>query len=111
MAKKFRELRSKMSPESLARSKVKASLMKEAMPLYELRQARGFSQAVLAEILNVKQPAIAKIERRTDMYLSTLRSHIEAMGGRLEITATFPDGPPVRITKLAGLAESDEVIA
>jgi len=48
---------------------------------------------MLAEALNVQQPSIAKLERRTDMYVSTLRSHIEAMGGQLEIIARFPDGP------------------
>jgi len=47
---------------------------------------------MLAEALRVQQPAIAKIERRTDMYISTLRSHIRAMGGELEIVARFPEG-------------------
>jgi predicted transcriptional regulator len=60
------------------------------------------SQKVLAENLRVQQPAIAKIERRTDMYISTLRSHIEAMGGELEITARFPDGS-VKITNFSQL--------
>ncbi|MDR0648533.1 MAG: helix-turn-helix domain-containing protein [Synergistaceae bacterium] len=62
------------------------------MPLDELRRARGLSQKALAGMLHVQQPAIAKMERRADMYISTLRSHIEAMGGELEITAQFPDG-------------------
>jgi hypothetical protein len=47
---------------------------------------------MLAEVLHVQQPSIAKLERRTDMYLSTLRSHIEAMGGQLDVIARFPDG-------------------
>ena len=51
------------------------------MPLNELQLARGLSQKMLAEVLNVQQPSIAKMEKQTDMYLSTLRSHIEAMGG------------------------------
>lgn len=67
------------------------------MPLQELREARKLSQKVIAELLNVQQPAIAKMEKRTDMYVSTLRSHIEAMGGELEIIAKFPEGA-VRIT-------------
>jgi len=62
------------------------------MPLNELRQARGLSQKMLAEVLHVQQPSIAKIEKRTDMYLSTLRSHIEAMGGELDVIARFPEG-------------------
>ena len=70
------------------------------MPLNELRQARGLSQKVLAEVLHVQQPSIAKLEKRTDMYISTLRSHIEAMGGQLEFIARFPDGA-VKISNFA----------
>jgi transcriptional regulator with XRE-family HTH domain len=70
------------------------------MPLNELRQARGLSQKVLAEVLGVEQPSIAKLERRADMYVSTLRSHIEAMGGELEVIARFPDGA-VKITNFS----------
>lgn len=92
MAKKFAELRAKMSPEAQARSSAMAQDMLNEMPLNELRQARGLSQQTLAEILHVQQPSIAKMERRTDMYLSTLRNHIRAMGGELEVVAKFPDG-------------------
>ncbi|KXW57178.1 helix-turn-helix protein [Ferrovum myxofaciens] len=92
MTKKFANLRAQMSPESLARAETKAQAMLEEMPLNELRQARGLSQKMLAEVLHVQQPSIAKIEKRTDMYISTLRSHIEAMGGQLEVVARFPDG-------------------
>ena len=102
MAKKFAELRAKMSPESQARAQTRAQMMLAEMPLNELRQARGLSQKMLAEVLHVQQPSVAKIERRTDMYLSTLRSHIEAMGGRLEVVAQFPDGS-VKITNFSGL--------
>ena len=62
------------------------------MPLQKLRNARGLSQKVLAEALHLQQPAITKLEKRTDIYISTLRSHIKAMGGDLDITARFPDG-------------------
>ena len=102
MAKKFAELRAKMSPESLARAEEKAQVLLAEMPLNELRQARGLSQKVLAEVLHVQQPSIAKIEKRTDMYLSTLRSHIEAMGGELDVIARFPDGS-VKIKNFADL--------
>ncbi|MNF70176.1 hypothetical protein D3C85_1479480 [compost metagenome] len=102
MAKKFAELRAKMSPESQARAEAKAQVMLAEMPLNELRQARGLSQKVLAEVLHVQQPSIAKMERRTDMYISTLRSHIEAMGGQLEVIARFPDGS-VKISNFADL--------
>lgn len=92
MAKKFSSLREKMDPASQVGVEEKARLLLAEMPLNELRQARGLSQKVLAEILNVQQPSIAKMERRTDMYLSTLRSHIEAMGGHLDLVARFPEG-------------------
>ena len=107
MAKKFSELRAQMSPESRARAEAVAEAMLAEMPLNELRQARGLSQKMLAEMLHVQQPSIAKIEKRTDMYLSTLRSHIEAMGGQLEVIARFPDGA----VKISNFSELDKVIA
>jgi len=81
MAKKFRDLRAKMSKESRARTHEKAQLMLSRLPLAELRQARHFSQEQLAAELDVRQPAVAKIEKKMDMYISTLRRFIEAMGG------------------------------
>jgi predicted XRE-type DNA-binding protein len=107
MAKKFADLKAKMSPESQARVKAKAEALMGEMPLQELRQARGLSQKMLAELLHVQQPSIAKLERRTDMYISTLRSHIEAMGGELELIARFPDGA----VKIRHFAEIDGNVA
>jgi DNA-binding XRE family transcriptional regulator len=89
-----------MSPEARERSERLAEKALAEMPLQELRNARGLSQKMLAEALGIQQPAIAKMEKRTDMYISTLRSHIEAMGGHLEITAHFPDGT-VRIANFS----------
>lgn len=100
MAKNFSELECKMSPKAIARSDAMAQAMLEEMPLHELRRARGLSQKVLAATLNIQQPAVAKMEQRTDMYISTLRSHIEAMGGELEIVAKFKEGS-VRINNFA----------
>ena len=94
-----------MSPEAQTRAEAKAQAMLAEMPLNELRQARGLSQKMLAEVLHVQQPSIAKIERRTDMYLSTLRSHIEAMGGQLEVIARFPDGA-VKISNFSDLGDN-----
>lgn len=107
MANKFSVLRAQMSPESQARAETKSQVMLAEMPLNELRQARGLSQKMLAELLHVQQPSIAKLERRTDMYLSTLRSHIEAMGGQLEVVARFPDGA----VKISNFADLDRVTA
>jgi len=92
MNKKFSTLRDSLSPEIQAEIRNEVDTLMAEMPLNELRRARGLSQKVLAQALDVQQPAIAKMEQRTDMYISTLRSHIEAMGGDLEIVARFPDG-------------------
>jgi hypothetical protein len=103
MPKKFSALRAKMSPDAVGRAQAKANAMLDEMPLNELRQARGLSQKMLSEVLQVQQPSIAKLEKRTDMYISTLRSHIEAMGGELEVLARFPEGN-VKISNFADLA-------
>jgi hypothetical protein len=92
MAKKFAELEVGMSSDSRARSDTIYRQLLSEMPLAELRRARGLSQKALADVLHVDQASVSKMERRADMYISTLRSHIEAMGGELEIVAHFPDG-------------------
>jgi DNA-binding XRE family transcriptional regulator len=102
MTHKFSELEEKMSPESRARVDQAVQDALKELPLDELRNARGLSQKMLAEALGIQQPAIAKMEKRADMYISTLRSHIEAMGGRLEITAHFPEGS-VKISNFSHL--------
>ena len=75
--------------------------MPPEMPLHELRRARGLSQRILADLMNVKQPIVAKQEHQANMHISTLRSHIEAMGGSLEIVARFPEGQ-VKISNFQG---------
>ena len=80
MARNFRELEAKMSPESLERSRVLAEKYRAEMTAH------------LAKILGVNQAAVSKLERRTDMYVSTLQSFVKAMGGELKITARFPEG-------------------
>jgi transcriptional regulator with XRE-family HTH domain len=92
MAKKFDELFKKMSPKAQAEVNRRVRELITQLPLYELRQARRLSQEQLAETLGVKQASISKLEHRTDMYVSSLRSYIQAMGGELEIIARFPDG-------------------
>lgn len=92
MAKNFNTLREKMSPESRERSHVLAAKYRAEMPLNELREAQEITQVHLARILNVNQAAVSKLERRADMYVSTLQDFIKAMGGELKIMAEFPDG-------------------
>ncbi len=92
MAKPFKNLVAKMSPESRQRSEAKTKIILHEMLLNELRQAKAMSQEKLAEELNIKQSSVSKIERRADVYVSTLRCYIEALGGELDIIARFPEG-------------------
>jgi hypothetical protein len=62
----------------------------------------GKTQATIAKRLKVGQEAISKLETRSDMFISTLRSVVKAMGGELELIARFPDRPPVRLEELGG---------
>jgi transcriptional regulator with XRE-family HTH domain len=110
MARKFAELEAKMSVEAIARSDARYREMLAEMPLHELRRARGLSQEVLAKALQIKQPNVAKLEKRTDIYISTLRSTIEAMGGELDIVARFPDGA-VKITNFSSNGENKTAIS
>jgi transcriptional regulator with XRE-family HTH domain len=90
--KNFKELQAGMSPERRARVEARVNEALQAMALDELREARKLTQTQLATTLRVDQGSVSKMERRTDMYISTLRSYIEAMGGALHIRAVFPDG-------------------
>ena len=92
MATKFRTIREKMSPERQERIRKRTEELLAELPLQELRQARALSQQELAEVLGLNQATVSKLERRTDMYLSSLRRFVEAMGGELEVSANFPDG-------------------
>jgi DNA-binding XRE family transcriptional regulator len=92
MAHKFKELQTKISAERRARVEERVREAIKEMALDELRAAREFTQAELSQVLRVDQGSISKLERRTDMYIGTLRRYIEAMGGSLQIRAVFPDG-------------------
>lgn len=96
----FETLRERMPPEQRANAATKAAALRDAMSLTELRHARLLTQEALGETLHVGQTAIAKMEKRADMYVSNLRRFIEAMGGELDIVARFPDGS-VRISNFA----------
>lgn len=98
MSKPFKLLRARMSPEARRKAELQACEMLYEMALDELRRAREKTQEELASVLDVNQAAVSKLENRIDMYVSTLRKYIEALGGELEIHARFPDGI-VRITQ------------
>ena len=102
--KSFKALTAKFTDKQRAIiDRSKAKILKE-LTLAELRQARQLTQEAVGETLHVGQPAVAKLEKRTDMYVGNLRRFIEAMGGELEIVARFPDGE-VKIRNFAAIEE------
>ncbi|MFY0664917.1 MAG: XRE family transcriptional regulator [Natronospirillum sp.] len=97
MAKPLSELRKKMSPEVQAAARAKAVGIVAEMSLADTRKLRGRSQASIAQALGIAQPNISQIEKRSDTMVSTLAAYVEALGGKLEIHAKFPDGQDVEI--------------
>lgn len=102
MAKSFTILKNKLTAESKKRIEERVEIALQEMPLAELRQARKLTQLQIAKNLKIKQASVSKMESQTDMYLSTMRKYIEAMGGELEIVAKFPEGN-IKIGKFKGL--------
>lgn len=92
MSRKFNALRAGMPAASRRRASARAQALLAELPLQELRRARALSQEELARRLGARQASVSRLEHRTDMYLSTLRSYVEALGGTLDIVARFPDG-------------------
>ena len=82
-----------------------ADLMAEEMTLRELRHARKLTQVRIAKKLGITQDSVSRLEKRSNLLLSTLRKTVEAMGGTLSLVAEFPDRAPV---VLSGIAEDDE---
>lgn len=104
----FHDLTKDFTPERRAHVEARKAEFRAAMPLHELRQARAMTQKAVGDVLNVNQPAVAKLERRADMYVSNLRAYIEAMGGRLNIVAEFPQGSVV-ITNFSAAGEEAKI--
>lgn len=102
--KNFAALREQMPPDRQIQVKQKASLLRQEMALHELREARRLTQAALGETLSVDQSAVAKMEKRADMYVGNLRRFIEAMGGELHVVARFPEGD-VEITNFTAVGD------
>lgn len=99
MAKSLNELRKKIKPEVQAAARAKAVGIMTEMTLAEVRKARGKNQLALAKLMDIAQPNISQIENRPDTLVSTLSQYIEALGGKLEIHAIFPDGQEVAISQ------------
>ena len=101
MAQALKDILENLPPKQRAAvDKRYAELVNEVESLKELRKISEISQAKLAELLEISQPAISKIERQTDMYLSTLRGYVEAIGGELDVIIRLPKHGPVKIKSL-----------
>ena len=101
--KKWSELRSGIPAERRQATDCKVAAALKEMPLHRLREARRLTQKQIAEAMHIDQSRVSKIERRTDVYVSTLRNFISAMGGELELVARFPDGR----VKIASFSDGD----
>jgi DNA-binding XRE family transcriptional regulator len=94
----------KLSPAQRKRMEARAvELIAEEMTLRELRRARKLTQVRMAKALGITQDGVSRLEKRSDLLLSTLQKTVKAMGGNLSLVAEFPDRPPV---VLSGISES-----
>jgi len=104
VAHKWKDIRRALPPEKEEETRQYVKSVVEAVTLNQLREARTLTQANLASILGINQGSVSKMEKRTDMYVSTLRSFIQAMGGELQIKAVFPEGE-VEIEQFKNVAD------
>lgn len=105
MSKSLREKLNTLDPKRRERIEAGAQeLIAREMTLRDLRKARKLTQERIAECLKIRQDNVSRIEKRSDLLVSTLRSYVEAMGGELHVTAKFPNRPPVEIV---GFGEID----
>jgi transcriptional regulator with XRE-family HTH domain len=110
MARNYKELQAMMDPASSAENKRRVGEELQRMALDELRGAKQLTQADMAEMLDVPQSSISRIEQRADMYLSTLRNYVHAVGGELRIQAVFPDGGTVVIDRFGEYEERPYIV-
>lgn len=78
----------------------------ECLTLQELRKTAGLTQASLSEDLQMPQSNVSRLEKSSDMLLSTLRSYVEAVGGQLNLTVELPDKPPIVLSGLGDLLDT-----
>jgi transcriptional regulator with XRE-family HTH domain len=111
MAKNINEIIQKLPSDRVQKIEMRAAeLIAEHMTLRDVRKARELTQERMSELLGIRQDSISKLEKRTDLLLSTLRSYINAMGGTLQLVVEFPDRPSVVITGFAELDEEDSQV-
>jgi DNA-binding transcriptional regulator YiaG len=98
------DIKARVKPETRARIESEARRLSEELHLSQLRRAKGLTQEAMADLLGVSQAEVSKMERRSELYIGTLKKFIEAMDGELVLAARFPDGVEVPIR----LAEADD---
>ena len=98
---KWTDIKTRVKPETRSRIESEARRLSDELHLSQLRKARGLTQEALAELLGVSQAEVSKMERRSELYIGTLRKFVEAMNGELVLAARFPDGVevPIRIAE------------
>ena len=101
---KWSDIKTRTKPETRNRMEAEAQRLSDDLHLSQLRKARGLTQETMAELLGVSQAEVSKMERRTELYVGTLRKFIEAMNGELVIAARCADGVEVTIR----LAEEED---
>lgn len=101
MAKTLKSIMAELPPARRAKIEARtAELIQEIESLAALRRIAGKAQTEIAAALDIKQPSVSKIERQTDIYLSTLTSYVEALGGELELIVRLPKHRTVRLRDL-----------
>lgn len=94
---KWVDIKARTKPETRARIEAEARRLSEELHLAQLRKAKGLTQEAMADLLGVSQAEVSKMERRSELYVGTLRKFIEAMDGELVLAARFADGVEVPI--------------
>jgi len=108
MTKSLKDKMKKLPAKRRQRITARASqLIAEELSLQELRKARELTQERMAELLHIRQENISRLEKRSDLLVSTLRSYIEAMGGNLKVIVEFPEQAPVEID---GLFTTEKIV-
>ncbi len=108
MAHKWKDVRKSLTPEAETRIQQGVKEAAAGMTLHQLREARSLTQVNLARVLQINQGAVSKMEKRADMYVSTLRNFIQAMGGQLQVKAIFPEGE-IQIEQFENVAEPNDI--
>ena len=97
------EIIRKLSPSERKKVEARAiEIIAEEMSLRDLRKARKLTQARVAKRLGITQDSVSRLEKRSDLLLSTLRKTVKAMGGDVRIIAEFPDRAPIVLAELSG---------